>query len=382
MGQFSIEKTRETALRAIAPLEKPNSERFGRGKLNAFRDIPHSEYYLIFMLLVDLLGFKYWGPGEKVAYIISVEFEGQLYSVIYAKFGMKIEYLEGGDGEAVYRALKKGIKAAKPYYLWRAEQASGSSDLNLLSKCPQLWEKYIFLKNQSEVLMKRFEAEKDQSVVEKGYNEDGSFSWSSVSYPAYEFRSQSLWLHETAVDAFFAWCEQALVHMAVLMGKLLNGREIAELLKREFGEKCKLVLDLSDVADKSTYDDILNLRAELRNYVAHGSFGKDGSTFQFHSRVGAVPMKILDSGTTSELAFGTSSSRDWESDYARIDSFLDQLWSSGRHPAKQYLETGFPCVLSYATDGIYQRAMRNEDEMAEFIEFLSRQIDDAANMDF
>ena len=230
--------------------------------------------------------------------------------------------------------------------------------------------------------MTKFEAEKDNAVVEKGYNEDGSFSWSSVSYPAYEFQSQSIWLHETAVDAFFSWCEQALVHMAVLMGKLTSGKEIAELLKREFGEKCKLILDLSNVDDKASYDDILDLRVGLRNYVAHGSFGKDGSTFQFHSRVGAVPLKILESGTQSGFSFGTDSSRDWESDYARIDSFLVQLWSGGRKPAKQYLETGFPCVLTYTTDGTYKRAMQNEDEMREFIEHLSRQIDDAANMDF
>ncbi len=382
MGQFSHEKTRGNAHRAIAPVEKPRSANFGSGDLKVFRGIPHNEYYLIFLLLVDLLGFKYKGPFEKVAYIIPIEFKGRLYSIVYAKLGMKIEYSEGGDGAAVYAALKKGMRAAKPYYLWRAEQASISSDLNLISKCPQLWDKYAFLKEQSETLMKKFEAEKDNAVVEKGYNEDGSFSWSSTSYPAYEFRRQSLWLHETAVDAFFAWCEQALVHIAVLMGKLTNGQEIVELLRLEFGEKCKLVFDLSEAADKKSYDDILELRVQLRNYVAHGSFGKDGSTFDFHSGVGAVPLRVLDGGSRSGFAFGTDGSRDWESDYARIDSFLSQLWSGGRLPAKQYIETGFPCVLTYATDGTYQRAMQSEDEMRAFIEYLSRKIDDAANMDF
>ncbi len=382
MGHFSLEMTRENALRAIAPIEKPQSENFGSGNLIVFRGIPHNEYYLIFLLLVDLLGFKYWGPAEKVAYVIPIEFKGRRYSIIYAKFGMKIEYSEGGNGEAVYAVLKKGMRAAKPYYLWRAEQASISSDLNLISKCPQLWDKYNFLREQSETLMRKFEAEKDNAIVEKGYNESGSFSWSSVSYPAYEFQSQALWLHETAVDAFFAWCEQALVHMAVLMGKLTSGKEIAELLKCEFGEKCKLVLNLSNADDKSIYDDILDLRVQLRNYVAHGSFGKDGSTFQFHSRVGAVPLKILDSGARSGFSFGTDNERDWANDYARIDSFLSRLWFGRRQPAKQYLERGLPCVLTYATDGTYQRAMQNEDEMRKFIEYLSRQIDDAANMDF
>jgi len=382
MGQFSLEKMRNNVLRAIAPIEKPNSDDFGSGNPRVFKGIPHSEYYLIFLLLVDLLGFKYLGPGEKVAYTIPINFEGRRHSIVYAKFGMKIVFSEGGDGEAVYAALKNGMRAAKRYYLWRAEEASVTSDLNLISKCPQLWDKYVFLREQSETLAGKFEAEKDNAVVEKGYNEDGSFSWASISYPAYELRNQSVWLHEAAVDAFFAWCEQALVHVAVLMGKLTNGKEIAELLKREFGEKCKQVLNLSNAKDKASYDDILSLRVELRNYIAHGSFGKDGSTFQFHSRVGAVPLRILDSENSSGFSFGTEGTRDWENDYSRIESFLNQLWSEGRRPAKQYLETGFPCVLTYATDGTYQHAMQDEEEMKRFIEFLSRQIDDAANMDF
>ncbi|WP_050527422.1 hypothetical protein [Pseudorhodobacter aquimaris] len=294
MGQFSLEKTRKNVLRAIGPIEKPTSKKFGPGAPRVFKGIPHAEYYLLFLLLVDLLGFKYWGPGEKFAYIIPVEFEGRRHSIVYAKFGMRIEYSEGGDGEAVYAALKKGMRAAKSYYLWRATEASTTSDLNLISKCPQLWDKYVFLKEQSETLIAKFEAEKDDAVVEKGFNEDGSLRWTSISYPAYEFQRQSVWLHEAAVDAFFAWCEQALVHMAVLMGKLTNGKEIAELLMREFSEKCKLVLSLSNAEDKASYDDIISLRGQLRNYVAHGSFGKDGSTFQFHSRVGAVPLKILE----------------------------------------------------------------------------------------
>jgi len=382
MSNFSLNETRENVLRAISPIEKPQASLRSSGNLVVFRGIPFHDYYLVFLLLIDLLGFKYLGPFEKVAYIIPVDFEGQHYSIVYAKFGMRIECSEGGNPEAVYAAVKRGIKAARPYYLWRAKEASITSHLNLESKCPQLWEKYIFLKEQSKALLEKFEAEKENRVVEKGHNEDGSMTWTSISFPAYDFRKQSVWLHEAAVDAFFGWCEQALVHIAVLMGKLTTGKEIADLLRREFGEKCKLVFDLSVPDDKLAYDEILDLRTELRNYVAHGSFGKDGSTFQFHSRVGSVPLKILDTENRSEFRFGTYNLRDWENDYARIESFLSQLWSMGRGPARQYLETGFPCVLTFATDGTYQRAMKNDEEMGKFIMVWAQQIDDAANMDF
>ncbi|WP_406720775.1 hypothetical protein RPE78_12845 [Thioclava litoralis] len=382
MNNFSLDQVRDIAARAISPIELPPEAQGSEARYKIFKGIPHHEYYLIFLLLVDLLGFKYSGPFEKVAYIIPLGYKGIRYTVAYAKFGMRIECPEDGSPEDVYEALRRGMKAAKSYYLWRAAEASATSNLNLISKCPELWDKYVFLKEQSQNLLEKFEADKDQSVVERGYNEDGSVKWSSISFPAYEFRTQSVWLHEAAVDAFFAWSEQALVHLAVLMGRLKTGSEIADLLKKEFGEKCKRVMDLSEPKEKASYDDILKLRVELRNYVAHGSFGKDGSTFQFHSRVGAVPLKILDGGDQSDFAFGYSPRRDWETDYSRIDRFLETIWSGDRSPAKQYLETGFPCVLTYACDGTYQRAMQSEGEMSSFIDFLAYQMDNAANMDF
>jgi len=382
MGNFSVEQARQNALRAISPISRPISKSFSGKKLGAFKCIPHHEYYLIFLMLVDLLDFHYWGPGEKVAYIIPVEYDGKPHSIVYGKFGMSIEFGEGGDGAAVYKALRKGMRATKPYYLWRAEQASNTSNLNLLSKCPKLWEKYEYLKSQSIDLMGKFEDNKEIFVTENGYDDEGKFRWSTTTWPAYEYKRQSIWLHEAAVDAFFAWCEQSLVHIAVLMGRLTNGREIAQLLHQEFGEKCRLVFDLNYPPDKAVYDNILKLRIELRNYIAHGSFGKDGSTFQFHSKVGAVPLNIVDSGTSSSFSFSESVSRDWEHDYERIDRFVEQLWSGVRLPAKQYVESGLPCVLTYATDGIYQRAMQSEEEMSQLIEYLSMRMDNAANMDF
>lgn len=382
MGKFCLETTRSNVLRATSKISKPSESTRITGSYTVFRGIPHGEYYLIFLMMVDLLEYKYFGPYEKLAYGIPIQFENMIYSVNYEKFGMRIECSEGGDGARVYEEIRKGIKAAKPYFLWRAEQASTSSNLNLESKCPKLWAKYQYFREQSKELIDKFETDKDKQKVEKGYNDDGSLRWTSIGYPAYEFLEQGRWMHEAAVDAFFAWCEQALVHTAILMGRLTNGKDVVDLLKGEFGPKCKLVLDLSLPDEKSAYDDISLLRNELRNFVAHGSFGKDGSAFTFHSAAGAIPLKVLDKKSRSEFSFGGSDVRDWEADYQRIDSFLEQLWGNGRAPAKLYLEAGFPCILTYSADGVYSRAMKNESEMEGFLEYLGRMMDDSANMDF
>ncbi|MBY6140661.1 hypothetical protein KUV26_14550 [Leisingera daeponensis] len=334
------------------------------------------------MLLVDLLEFEYSGPFEKLAYSIPVEYKGQIYRVNYEKFGMRIIVPENGDPQGLYRQLEKGMKAAKRYFLWRADQAAGTDNLNLVSKCHSLWEKYLFLRGRSENLRDQAEASKGEVHHEKGSGDHEGSIWATFSFPSFEYKQQADWLHEAAVDAFFAWCEQALVHVAVLLGKLKNGREITDLLNGNFGDKCRLVFNYADPADKRACDDILALRTEIRNYVAHGSFGKDGSTFQFHSKVGAVPLKILDAPKSGSFAFVTESDYDQRRDFERIERFLSQLWSGKREPAKLYIETNLPCILTYVTNGKYQRAMRTVEDMKAFLEGLTRMWDDAANMDW
>jgi hypothetical protein len=66
-----------------------------------------------------------------------------------------------------------------------------------------------------------------------------------------------------------------------------------------------------------------------------------------------------------------------------IDQFIAHLWSGKREPARIYIqESGLPLLLTMASDGTYLSAMRSTDEMEEFVDGLSRQFDDAANMDW
>jgi hypothetical protein len=41
-----------------------------------------------------------------------------------------------------------------------------------------------------------------------------------------------------------------------------------------------------------------------------------------------------------------------------------------------------PMILSFASDGTYEDAMRSEDDIEQFIYGLTRQMDEAANMDW
>ncbi len=84
---LAMQQVRDTALKSIGELEPagvPKSEAEAKGiflssRTNGGRDLP--AYYLVYFLLVDLLGFPNLGRWEKVAWRVPVRYRGRLYAI-------------------------------------------------------------------------------------------------------------------------------------------------------------------------------------------------------------------------------------------------------------------------------------------------------------
>ena len=51
-------------------------------------------------------------------------------------------------------------------------------------------------------------------------------------------------------------------------------------------------------------------------------------------------------------------------------------------PAKIYLDTDLPLILTYVHDVTFAQAMQSQTEMTDFVDSLTRMWDTAANMDW
>jgi hypothetical protein len=86
-----MQRVRELALKALGALEPagaPKSEVETRGlmlssRTDGGRNLP--AYYLVYFLLVDLLGFPNLGQWEKVAWTVPVRYYGRLYGIEHRK---------------------------------------------------------------------------------------------------------------------------------------------------------------------------------------------------------------------------------------------------------------------------------------------------------
>ena len=84
-------------------------------------------YYLIYFLLVELLGFRDLGQFEKISWSVPVDFHGRAFLIEHRKLGVGVfahdpDTEEDAAREIVIR-IRKAIELASPFFDWLAEQA-------------------------------------------------------------------------------------------------------------------------------------------------------------------------------------------------------------------------------------------------------------------
>lgn len=384
---MDIEEIRRRTQKAIEPLKQaePNAATYQQlfmsaKRMDAGRALP--PYYLIYFLLVDFLGFRNNGQEEKTAWSVTVEFEGTPFLIDHRKFGLGIFGMDSPETEAtaerVATCLHRAVKAAQPYFDWRAEVAASQSHLNVVNRSGYLLDHVHFHLGLYDARVAEAEVRKDE-VIKTQVDPN---AW-TTHRPSYDLLREARHYAIAAIEGFFSWTEHVFIHIAILRGVLSTGKEVGDLARAEWAVKYKAALDVTDAADKRFYDELVALRRQFRNFVAHGSFGKDGEALQFHSGAGAVPMLLPHKRSKTVYRFGSGIDFRPEPSIALIKSFTEHLWTGTRSPAKTYVQDyQHPAILTYVADGTYASAMRSDADMEEFASFLAHRMDAAANMDF
>jgi hypothetical protein len=359
----------------------------------AGRDLP--PHYLVHFLLIGLLRFPCLGQWEKIAWSVPVRLGGKLYGVEHRKMGMGVfapnpnpsarssgvaSESEESDAREIVRRIKRAVDLAVPYFEWRAKTAAKGRDINVVNTSAALFERYRFFCEQ-------FELKTSESLLrreEMTTPDEGLPSYKlrfAHMFPSIRLKEEAEWSAQAAIEAFFGWTEHVFIHLAVLQGFIRTGEDVAKLAAADWKTKFRAALDINDIVTKSHYDSLLTLRTQIRNYMAHGAFGKRGEAFSFHSGAGAVPV-LLTSSPEHGYSLTGGPAFDEKTALLQIEAFVTHLWSDPREPAREYMESEVPTVLTFASDGTYQSAMRSVDAMEQLIR---RQLDAqerAANMDW
>jgi hypothetical protein len=234
-----LEKVRQYARRAIDPIKPAdkNTEAedkflFTASRTDAGRGLP--PYYLVFFLLVDLLGFRNLGRFEKIAWSVPIDFEGRAYLIEHRKLGLGVFAREGEEESAarIVMLIKKGVKASQPFFKWMAKEAIRTSKFNIVNNAPALFGRYQYMRGlylSSLEKQRRSKAEFEEERKQHRFrlwrhSLSGNFMiGDSVSiFPRdWEQLSEHInWLALGTIDAFFGWTECPSTNMLSRMNQL------------------------------------------------------------------------------------------------------------------------------------------------------------------
>ena len=155
-----LDKVRELAQRAIVPIVPADTQTkaaknflFTAKRTDASRELP--PYYLVYFLLVDLLGFTDLGRFEKLAWSVPIDFEGRAYLIEHRKFGVGIFAHGTEDDEQnakrIVGLIKKGVKVAQPFFKWMPDNAVLDLNVNVINNGSQLFERYVYFRDSFKI---------------------------------------------------------------------------------------------------------------------------------------------------------------------------------------------------------------------------------------
>jgi len=344
---------------------------------DAGRSLP--PYYLVYFLFVDLLGYKNLGQFEKISWSVPIDYNGTPYLLEHRKFGMGLLASDKENQESecqeIVRKIKKAVKVAQPYFEWVANEASKKSALNVLNHSFRLHDRYEFLLNEAKKKAEEAVTRKDERIR----MQHSESSW-SVHIPYHKLTREAEWLALSAIDSFYSFTEHVFIHAGILKGNLITGEDVANLADKDWASKFKACLDIHDNSIKPHYDKLVEIKRQIRNYMAHGAFGKNGEAFQMHSGAGAVPLLMPHQKRSSR--FSMQNGTKFQEEYAlkAIEEFMQFYWESNNFPEVIYIKSTLPSILTYASDSTYSNAMVSTEDMENFVDYLTGAHDRAANM--
>lgn len=391
----AVKQRAALALSPIKPADETTEARedflFRSTVLQSSNALP--PYYLVYFLLVQLLQYRDLGQIEKIAWSVQIDFEGRAFLIEHAKFGLRLcghSRKDEANGREIVRRIGVAVDFATPYFEWLAERAHQRSELNVKNTTSTLFSRYLFFREAHRTAVEKLEA-KD---IGRYRLPNGETVWmdrgeiaSSGNLQQIKARNPGLqaeWLAIAAIDTFFSWTEQAFVHIAILRGKLTTGTDVTKAADQPWPAKFELAINLGTKRAQRHLDKLTLIRRQVRNYMAHGAFGKRRAAFSFHSATGAVPMLMPGQGASRAPCFASGLGFEEPKALKTIDRFLDAfLWTGERRPAEIYLmQTDLPLVLTYANDGTYAAAMKSVKRMTDLVDRMAYEFDRAANMDW
>ncbi len=318
-------------------------------------------------LFAEILSFKVWDqPFEKTNWSIPFRYKGKFRCrIVHEKFGFRV-YVSGleekeaqGVALEIETVLQKALRASSTLIEEYAEEALKKGEIIVTNTFRQLREPYAFFRKKA--LAK-------EKLIERGTKGKMPHNW-------YKFHVEKSHYENAAYFSFFSLLE----HLCVLFlgfRSIPERKDVGTFTRLKWSEKFKLIFDINDPDFKRSYDHFVGLARYQRNPAAHGN---TNTVFDFYLTGARHKISVSISEHHVSLPW-----RDQKTNFETLEAFLKLIKShASTKNIYLYISQGFN--VAFLADGLSEHDLivsMSHSNLKEYIDYMHRMSDDAANMDW
>jgi hypothetical protein len=341
-------------------------------------DFPVPE--LVLIVLRDIMGFPWSGPGEKVRWSVYCTFKGEPLALELRKSGFTVCHAQGSpiDLKVVLGKLKKAVRASEDILKKMADHQAEEGNVTVANRFHDFDGRYRFFRENADAAY----VTSDPPLTPSGFDMKGKpISWVGVFMKG---PREGPYYTAAMIDAFFSRLEHVLVLVLPFTHFDPTGNALRRFISSTWDDKFKRVFDISgDFCAKLLYDRLKEMKERLRNPFSHGGFEKGWASLYFHFlTVGAIPASLSRFRDSVQFNFLPVEHGDHKQVCALFDELDDFLASGTAKMGYEYAKSGLDVAFDQGSRKRYQAAMESKDTLNALITRQIHLSDLHTNMDY
>jgi hypothetical protein len=337
---------------------------------------------MVYLTLVTVLGFGYWGREEKTAWTIPVRYQGVPFRLSHRKFGLRVD-VPNAKGESLralhllVRRLKSATKIADRLLEPLLRDQVERGHFTIRNQLHLFTERYRFFRSAAEAA---FQSPPPPPVVHK---RDAEGRPVAITSQPFKPEKEGFFNTHAMIDCYFSYLEHIFVLLLPFVGFDAANESLGNLISSHWTTKYNPILqpDQSPAAHR-LYTRLEAIKEGIRNTFTHGGFQKgDASLFVHLPGIGATPVSLSRFSDSIHYRVIPITQADFESVCSVLDR-ADELIEKTHPRAMRILQAGLDAYFDDKGIKEYSAALESDAATTEFIERESALYEQQANMDW
>lgn len=343
---------------------------------------------LVLFALRNMLGFRWSGPWEKVRWTVYATVDGEPFAFALQKFGFRILTRREVAPKLLKRVtgqLSGSLKLLDPLLKIYAEEQIADGNLTLENRMGLYDGRYTYFRGLADQafafkpkVRKARQKEADRKVGVLTGVTDHLNQMANAEHRGF-FASGAM------VDAWFSRLEHRMLLLRAFLGRPMARGAFNTFLAARWDDRLVALFEgRMDAAAGELLGRLRDVKATIRNPLAHGGVENDGGAFYFHLQgVGAVPANLSRYRGRLRMSFVPIPATTHVETCALFDA-VDTLLTTGPFElANEFVRWGIDPQFEAETVQAYGCAIAQGPEAVEaLVDQLGREWERHTNMDY